>query len=286
MTQPRTKAPGNLQGLERWITEWARDGESTPGRLRRRIGVIALAAMIEAVEGNEPTFVFKGGAAFELRFGHRARSTSDVDAIFRGNLDDSVAFLERALAQGWSGFTGTLVDKGEFQVPGVRVSPRRSIAKIAYCGRPFLSLPIEVAAPEGNALDAIERVIVAPLAELGLGAPGAVALMGAPYQIAQKLHACTTLDTDTHVNDRAHDLADLLLLNELATIDPVATKQACLVVFEHRQMHSWPPVVHIRAHWPQLWKRIVDDDGFPVTDINDAAHQVQQLIERIDGAFV
>ena len=48
MTQPKAKAPGNLQGLERWITEWARDADLQPGPLRRRIGLIAFAAMIEA----------------------------------------------------------------------------------------------------------------------------------------------------------------------------------------------------------------------------------------------
>ena len=65
--------------------------------------------MIDAADGGEPRFVFKGGAAFELRFGNRARSTSDIDGIFRGNLDESVEFLERALSAGRSGFSGKLV---------------------------------------------------------------------------------------------------------------------------------------------------------------------------------
>ena len=137
--------------------------------------------------------MFKGGAAFELRFGSRARSTSDVDAVFRGNLEDSVAFLEQALPSGWSGFTGTLVDKGTFDVPGVRISPRRRIAKPSYRGRHFLSLPIEVAAPEGES-----------------------------------------------ASNRSGRSGTALLLDELGTIDPETTKNACLVVFEHRQMHSWP----------------------------------------------
>lgn len=283
MSRQRDRPPGNLQGLERWITESANDGETTPGRLRKRVGLIALAAMIDAFNGQEPSFVFKGGAAFELRFGTRARSTSDVDAVLRGNLEDSVAFLEQALRSGWSGFTGTLVDKGTFDVPGVRISPRRSIAKLSFRGRPFLSLPIEVAAPEGESLLRIDQVEVAPLAELGLGGPGVVPLLGVPYQVAQKLHACTAPDTLDYTNDRAHDLADLLLLDELGTIDPETTKKACLVVFEHRQMHSWPPQIHVRPHWPALWRFIVEDDGFPIADIYDAATRVRQLVERIDA---
>ena len=49
--------------------------------------------------------------------------------------------------------------------------------------------------------------------------------MGVLYQVAQKIHARTTPDTDSHVNDRAHDLADLLLLDELGTINPVPIDQ-------------------------------------------------------------
>ena len=61
--EPRSKSPGNLQGLERWITEWARNDGLQAGRLHRRIGIIAFAAMIDAADGGETRFVFKGGAA-------------------------------------------------------------------------------------------------------------------------------------------------------------------------------------------------------------------------------
>jgi hypothetical protein len=284
VSRDRVKPPGNLQGLERWIGEWASNEVFSPGRLRRRIGLIALVAMIDAVQEGEPTFVFKGGAAFELRFGNRARSTSDVDAVFRGNLEDSVTFLQRALAQGWSGFGGSLVDKGTFDVPGVRTSPRRSIAKLTYVGKPFLSLPIEVAAPEADALTEIDHVLIAPLKELGFGAPGPVPLLGVPYQIAQKLHACTTPDTEDHRNERAHDLADLILLDELGTIDLARTKEACLKIFEHRRMHEWPPTILVRPNWEETWRQIVADDNFPIATVSEAATLVRQLVERIDAA--
>ncbi len=76
-------------------------------------------------------------------------------------------------------------------------------------------MPIEVAAPEGRSLDHINVVEVRPLHELGIEGPSTVAVLAPPYQIAQKLHACTAVASDGRLNDRVHDLADLIMLDEL-----------------------------------------------------------------------
>ena len=86
------------------------------------------------------------------------------------------------------------------------------------------------------------------------------------------------------MNDRAHDLADLLLLEELGTIDLRVTNRACVVVFDQRRMHDWPPEIRVRSHWPDLWRNIVEDDGFPIEDVHIAAERVRHLIGRISDA--
>jgi hypothetical protein len=253
----------------------------SPGRLRRRVGMIAIAAMIEQLNQPELRFVFKGGAAFEFRFGAKARSSSDIDAIFRGNLDEAVALLSAAIETGWSGFSGTVIDDGPFEVPGVPVPPRRATAKVTYQGKAFVSVPIEIAAPEGHSIEQIDFVEIKPLHELGLEGPSAVAVLGAPYQIAQKLHACTTIASDGRPNDRAHDLADLILLDELTEFSLAETHAACVEIFDLRSMHGWPPSLVVWPHWPAIWAEIVEIDSFPVEDIEDAAARVRSLIERI-----
>ncbi len=277
----RERPAANLQGLERWMTTWAAEQSMSPGRLRRRVGMIAIAAMIEQVNQPEPRFVFKGGAAFEFRFGAKARSSSDIDAIFRGNLDEAVALLSAAIETGWSGFSGKVIDDGPFEVPGVPVPPRRATAKVTYQGKAFVSVPIEIAAPEGHSIEQIDFVEIKPLHELGLEGPSAVAVLGAPYQIAQKLHACTTIASDGRPNDRAHDLADLILLDELTEFSLAETHAACVEVFDLRSMHGWPPSLVVWPHWPAIWDEIVEIDSFPVVDIEDAAARVRSLIERI-----
>ncbi len=97
----RDRPAGNIQGLERWLTDWAAEQSLTAGRLRRRVGMIAIAAMIDDLNKPEPRLIFKGGAAFEFRFGDKARTSSDTDAIFPGNLDDAIVLLTGAIETGW-----------------------------------------------------------------------------------------------------------------------------------------------------------------------------------------
>ncbi len=68
--------------------------------------------------------------------------------------------------------------------------------------------------------------------------------MTLPWQIARKLHAVTAVLEEPKVNDRAHDLVDLELLEVLLPdADLVLTRGACVAVFEARAQHSWPPTV-------------------------------------------
>jgi hypothetical protein len=63
-------------------------------------------------------------------------------------------------------------------------------------------------------------------------------------QIAHKLHAITAALPRPKINDRAHDLVDLQLLEALtAGIDLGDTHRGCLAVFEARAQHRWPPTV-------------------------------------------
>ena len=285
MTRSHEVPPGNLQGLERWLTEWASQVEIAPGRLRRRVGITAIAAMLDGA--NQPTarFIFKGGAAFQFRFGDRARSSADVDLICRANLVGAMEALEAGLIAGWSGFTGRLIDLGPFDVPGVRIPPQRANAKISYKGKAFVTIPIEVAAPEGASLDRVDRVAIEPISELGLESRMSVPVLGVAYQVAQKIHACTTIADDGRANDRVRDLADLILLDELAEVELDHTATACTEIFRLRAMQPWPPDLTVWPHWPRLWAAIVRDDQFPIADLDVAAELVRSLIVRIDGVI-
>ncbi len=76
-----------------------------------------------------PDSAIKGGTGLKLRFGERlTRDTPDVDAAFRGDLDEFHDRLAEGLAAGWGGFTGTVTR-------GARRSPKT--VPEAYVMQPF-----------------------------------------------------------------------------------------------------------------------------------------------------
>ena len=115
----------------------------------------------------------------------------------------------------------------------------------------------------------------------GLPDVEAVALLPLPYQIAQKIHACTEVKVGKD-NDRFRDLVDLILLDELVVDkDLPSVRGACVEVFSIRGTHPWPPKVVIYPLWPDQYRALAKSMAFPVAEVADAAAAVEVMIERI-----
>lgn len=203
--------------------------------------------------------------------------------MYRGALDDAVAEVDTAVATEWNGFVGRVTRIGRVEVPGLQLQPVRFEIKLTFKGKPFSTVPMEVAAPEGDALRRVDTVEVS-LDPVGLPVPPTVPCLSVRYQIAQKLHACTDPLEGQLPNDRAHDLAHLILLEELLDADLVDVRAACVDVFSIRDRQPWPPALVAPPHWPRLWNAIVEEDHFPVIALHEAVERVRALIERIDAA--
>lgn len=108
------KPPSNLSHLEKLIGAWGdEESDTTTARLRRLIGVSVLVGILDGLrdgDGN-PRLALKGGADLELRLGHVARSSSDVDAVVNFGIDEAFTEIGVLLQTGWQGFTGTLGDR-------------------------------------------------------------------------------------------------------------------------------------------------------------------------------
>lgn len=165
--------------------------------------------------------------------------------------------------------------------------PRRFVAKLSYHGQRFASVPIEVSMVEAGNAESFDAVSSNALALVGVPVEVTVSCMTVPWQIAQKLHACTATLTAPRIIDRAHDLVDLQLLEVLlADADLRATRLACLAVFEARAEHLWPPRIQAQPHWPTIYDRA--REGLDHIDlagtVADAADRVQRFVARIDQA--
>lgn len=152
--------------------------------------------------------------------------------------------------------------------------------KLAYMGKPWCTVPLEVGRNEIGDADAIDWIELADVADLfaktGLPAPGKAPIMPIKYQIAQKLHAVTS------GGDRARDLVDLQLIARNCEVDLVETRSICVRLFSYRKAQAWPPLVESRSGWETLYAE--QSAGLPVlSNVDEAVEWANAFIRKIDG---
>lgn len=282
-------SPASLRALRDRLTAVAKREGVLFGRLQQHVGVLVVTQFMESLtdEQGEPLLLVKGGASLELRRGIQgSRTSKDIDTVVRGDMLAVHDRLADAGADGWEGFTAVFTPAVPFDVPGVVSHPHRFTAKLSYQGKPFVSVPIEVSPIEAGNADGYDKVTSEALTLVGLPTSAAVPCMTLPWQIAQKIHACTAAAEPPRTNDRAHDLVDLQLLEALVADEPLdQTKQACRAVFEARDQHDWPPTLQAQPHWGTIYARALEglDELELAPTIDEAVAQVQAFVDQIDA---
>jgi hypothetical protein len=285
MKTPRPDAPKS-----RHCTDFGDARGCRPG-VRRwwRTDVVTVSgATVLLPRGGAPLLLVKGGSSLELRRGvPDSRTSKDYDTVARRDIEEIHEQLAEAGETGWEGFTAIFTVPEEIDVPGMPVKPRRFTAKLNYRGKPFASVPIEVSGVEAGNADQFDTLTSDALALVGVPASVSVPCMTLPRQIAQKLHAVTAEFEAPKVNDRAHDLVDLQLLEGLLPdADLSATCSACIAVFEARAQQPWPPRVVALRHWPPIYLR-ARWRGWTTfqlaATVERVAEVVRRFVERIDG---
>ena len=274
--------PSNLRSLEQRIVNIVVASGRPMRRIQRVVANTAVGQML-------PAGVVKGGTAIKLRVGEAgSRFTPDVDATRSAavSLDDYLDELAERLAQGWSGFTGTVE---ELEAPKPEGVPDEYVMqpfalRLAYRGRHWLKVTFELGHDEvGSTANADMRIavdIIDLFHEIGLKAPAPVPLLALDHQVAQKLHACTSINPRTGGNERAHDLVDLQILEQEEELDLAAIKSAGTRLFASRRSQPWPPVIVAHPAWDTIYAEAAE--GLDVlTDVNAAIVWANHLIERV-----
>lgn len=279
------KQPHTASVLQSWVAAAARQQDIVPIRLQRQISFMVIAAVLDRVrDGNDdPLFIVKGGVAMELRLHLQARTSKDFDAVFREGFDQMLDRLDGALGQPFGGFT---VRRGEPEPIGPTHSLRIDL-KLSYKGRSWSSVQLEVSPSEGQLGREIDRVAAFDLAPFGLDldGPNDVPCVATRYQIAQKLHACTEVFDEGPENGRFRDLLDLLLLRGLVADEALAdVRGACVEVFDVRRKHTWPPRLIVPDSWAGPFERLANESQFEITEVEEAAARVREMIGEIDRA--
>lgn len=276
------KPPHSVRVLHKWISDHSDATGEPVVRAQRWVSFMVIATVLDRVrnERDEPLFLLKGGAAMELRLGLQARATKDFDVSFRERMDELLVHLDTALRQPYGDFT---VTRSEVTPIGPTASQRLDV-KLAYRGRSWQTVRLEIAPAEGAAGQDVEPVAGVPLDRFGLEALERVPCVSVRYQIAQKVHACTSIPGG-RPNDRSRDLIDLLLLRDLIGAEDLGrVREACVETFELRDRHAWPPTVVVMEPWRLTYPLEATELDFDPLDVEVAAERVQRVIDEIDAA--
>ncbi len=216
----------------------------------------------------------------ELRLGLGARSTQDLDIVFRGPATELLDALEEAFEHPYSGFE--FRRKGEPQ--DIRDTGSKRLAlQVSFQHRGWQTLTAEIGWPEADESDLVPSAI--SLADFMLDSPELVTCLSLRYQIAQKIHAVTEEPADGRPNLRHWDLIDLILLRALLEEDLWRVREACVWTFEDRGTHDWPPTLKVPDTWSEPYRRDAEalDADLPA-DVRTAGHAVTNFIAAIDAA--
>lgn len=282
MSFPKQKEPNSLRVLQEWVRNYAEQEELPQTRVHRAVSFMLVALPLERSldADGEPLFLVKGGVSMELRLNLRARTTKDLDAVFRGAFEQWLASLDNALAEDVDDFSYSREEPEAIRETG---SYRVNIV-IDYKGRRWGKVQFEVAPVEVEEVLDVDQVDPFDIGQFGIAAPGKISVVGLPYLIAQKLHACTEV-FDRKENERVHDLMDLLLARELLDRKAFSrVREACEAVFAKRDKQSWPPELIVYPSWAATFGRLAEEEAFPISDVHEAAEQVREFIAEIAGA--
>lgn len=279
--KPPKRTPSRHSHLERLLGDYSKAHGVAPDRMRRWISTITLIGALDRVrDDEEPRFLVKGGVSMELRLGLGARSTQDVDFVFRGPTNELLDALQEAFEHPYSGFE--FRRKGEPEEIRDTGSKRLAFA-VSFQGRGWQTLTAEIGRPEADESDLVASAI--SLDDFKLDSPEMVTCLSLRYQIAQKIHAVTEEPADGRPNLRHWDLIDLILLRALLDEDLWRVRDACVQTFEVRGTHDWPPTLKVPDAWSEPYRFDVSQIKADLPDdVQAAAAEVVDFIAAIDLA--
>lgn len=271
-----SNAPNGVRSLEQRI----RNLEGDEGLAQRRRVSMALVVVGQML----PEGAIKGGSAMALRYGRGTRFTRDLDAA---RVDSLAAFrraFEDSLAVGWAGFTGRLVEKAAPRpaaVPADYVMKPFEV-KLDYRGRSWCTVIFELGHNEIGDAEEPELLLAEDLAamftEVGLEVPMPVRVMRSEHQIAQKLHAVSSVGSE-----RARDLVDLQLLDIREDLDLREVAKTCVRLFDYRRQQPWPPSIDATPTWSSLYAEAAEDLDV-LQSAEQAASWANAFVQRINAA--
>lgn len=229
--------------LEKALARVARERGIDQERLRRWVSFLALCGVLErAVSGGIiGSYYLKGGVAMELRFAQQVRATKDLDLALAGDRKQRLQSLSASIRLGFGEFTFRL--KSQVREMEQADTVRVEVA-IQYRTRSWQTVEIDLGPASQTEVELVPPRVTG-LEELGIQVVSPVRCIHLADQVAQKVHACT----GPFGADRARDVLDILLIEDLGQLEPGQVRQAVGRVFQERATHDLPASFSFPSGW-------------------------------------
>ncbi len=294
--------PKTAAALVQAINRCGRELGIGPEWVRRWIAFTVVAdALTHYSPDGEPMFELKGGAAIEMRLRRlvreearagevqgtelRPRATRDLDATFRGTLDEIEAAVRAALAEPRHRFAFRVAMEAT-NAPMMRQMTIHVAYREERFGRlqerAFSNVRLEISTYEGIHREP-EMVPAFSLKPFGLEGPEELPCLPLTKQVAQKFHAATERPEDGRANDRFRDLLDIVILSGL-TPPSRELREVCEETFQIRGQQTWPPEVVAHPHWVQPMEQRAREMGLPQESAEEIVQHVLKYLRAIAAA--
>lgn len=254
-----------------------RDG--TPlARLRKLIAFDRLLARLLHTEPE--TWVLKGGLALQLRLGQRARTTKDMDIMWRLSASDPHQVLVHVTSLGEDDWFDFVVEHPEAEQEPLPGGGKRFNVRALLDSRPFELFHVDVGMNDPM-IESVQLLSMPALLGFADISPTVVPCFPITQQIAEKVHAYTRPHV-SGASSRVKDLVDILLLAELQPLPGLSLRQALQATFDARHTHPLPTTLPFPPDsWSQPLRRMADETGLIWRELDDAVTAAQQFMDPV-----
>ena len=248
-------------------------------RLRKFVAFDRLLARLLYTEPEN--WALKGGLALQLRLGERARTTKDMDVLWRQSVPDLHQHLVNAASLDLNDWFRFVVERPKTEPePLFGGGGRRFYVHSLLDSRPFELFHLDIGMNDPM-IEPVQLLQMPALLEFADISPTVVPCFPVTQQIAEKVHAYTRPHV-SGVSSRVKDLVDILLLAGLQPLLGSALQQALRATFEALDTHTLPTVLpDPPKSWAQPLRRMADETGLAWREIDDAMRASQQFMNPV-----
>jgi hypothetical protein len=223
--------------------------------------------------------VLKGGVSLQLRLGERARTTKDVDVLWRrdpGQLHERLASAANQDPNDWFAFQVARPTRATDTEPTTLRFQIQSLLD----SRAFEQFSLDVGL-EDRLTGEIDAFPMPSLLSFAGFEPTLVPCYPVVQLLAEKLHAYT-FTYASGPSSRVKDLVDIMLLAEMTNPTSGQLRSSISTIFVDRATHSLPPELPVPpASWRVPFRTMALEVGLSVHNLEDCFQAVGRFLNPI-----